>query len=237
MTVLEILQTFALRTGIPMPASVFGSLDKQVLQAANLLQESLEDLADRGVWERLVNQALWSTTATEDQGALTTLAPNGFNWMLPQTLWDRTEKLPLLGPTSAQEWQALKAIVITGPRYSFRVRGGQFLVTPPPPVAHTWVFEYVSKNFALAVDGTTYKSVLTVDSDSVLLPDKIVIADLRWRWKKEKGLSYAEDFNRAEDLINNALGRDIGKPILHMDTPGCDNIQPGIFVPSGSWPL
>jgi hypothetical protein len=152
-------------------------------------------------------------------------------------LWDRTEKLPLLGPTSPQSWQALKAIVITGPRYSFRFRGGNFLVTPAPPAGHTWVFEYVSRNFALDNDGTTYKSILEEDSDEILLPDQIVKADLRWRWKKEKGLAYAEDFNRAEELIANALGRDGSKPILRLDGEGDNDIRPGIFVPSGSWPL
>lgn len=235
MTLLEIIQNFTLPTGIPKPATVFGSTDPQVLQAAALLQEGLEDLSQRGAWERLTYEATWVTTAAEDQGALTTLAPNGFRWLIPQTLWDRTQKLPLVGAMSSQDWQALKAIVITGPRYSFRFRGGNFLVTPAPPAGHTWAFEYISKNFALAADGTTYKAVLTADSDTILLPDQIVRADLRWRWKKEKGLAYAEDFNRAEELINNALGRDGARPPLRMDLDCGGDLQPGIFVPSGSW--
>lgn len=234
-TLLTVIQEVALRMGIPKPATVLGSTDTQTLQLLSLLQEGLDALSDRGRWEGLINEASWSTTAAEDQGAVTTLASNGFRYLLPETLWDRTEKLPLLGPISSSEWQALKAIVVTGPRYSFRIRRGKFIVTPAPPASHTWVFEYVSENYILADDAVTYKKRFTLDTDTILLPEQIVEMDLRWRWKREKGLDYTEDFNTAERMINNALGRDGGKRVLFMDERGDRGVEPGIFVPSGSW--
>lgn len=235
-TLLETVTDFCELQGVPAPTSVIGSTDTQVVQIRALLQEGLKSLSGRGPWERLINQALWTTTATESQGPITTLAANGYRWMLPQTLWDRTEKLPLLGPIDSQDWQALKAIVVTGPRYSFRLRGGEFITTPAPPAGHTWVFEYVSKNFIL--NGTTYKVKFTADDDEILLPDDIVAADLRWRWKAEKGLTYAEFFNSCEALIVDALGRDGSKPVLDMGSRDCGgDILPGVFVPSGNWPL
>jgi hypothetical protein len=98
------------------------------------------------------------------------------------------------------------------------------------------VFEYVSKNFILDEDTVTYKSIFDDDDDEILLPHDIVSADLLWRWKKEKGLSYAEDFNSCEALIADALGRDGGSPVLDMGYHcGDGDILPGIWVPSGSW--
>lgn len=240
MDLLTCIDEFMQRTYGRQITAVMGSVDPQVIQARALLQEGLEDICQRGAWEMLVNEASWTTTATESQGDITTLADNGWaGTFMPETLWDRTEKLPLLGPTSAAQWQFLKAIVVTGPRYSFRLRQNEFIVTPAPPAGHTWVFEYVSKNFLLDDNGTTYKAVFTEDADEILLPGNIVKADLRWRWKKEKGLPYAEDFNSAERLINNALGRDGGKRVLRLDNPGgiFDGPKPGIFVPAGSWDL
>lgn len=237
MTLLETVTAFCQRTALSVPSAVIGSVDEQVIQIRALLEEGCDALAGRGPWEGLTNEASWSTTATENQGAITTLASNGYKYLLPQTLWDRTEKLPLLGPLDSQDWQSLKAIVVTGPRYSFRLRQGSFLVTPAPPAGHTWVFEYVSENWILQANGTTYLKAFAADTDTILLPRIIVNADLRWRWKKEKGLSYAEDFNAAERLIVDALGRDGGKPVLYMDNVGDRGILPGIFVPSGSWPV
>lgn len=234
-TLQEIVESFCGEQGIPVPASVMSSQDTQVLQVRRVLERGLDDLSQRGAWERTTFEASWASLASEDQGTIASLATNGFRYLLPETLWDRTEKLPLLGPMDPQNWQALKAIVITGPRYSFRLRGGKFLVTPAPPAGHTWVFEYVSKNFLLDNDGTTYKYRFTEDTDEILVPDQIVQADLLWRWKKTKGLAYAEDFATAERMIANALGRDGGKPCLVMDDNYGDGPRPGVFIPAGSW--
>lgn len=237
MTLLEVVTQFCQLKALPVPASVMGSTDAQVTQIRRLLEKSGRDLRGRGIWEKLTFEALWSTTASEDQGAITALATNGYRAFLPWTLWDRTEMLPLLGPTSAKEWQFLKAIVITGPRFSFRLRGGHFLVTPAPPAGHTWVFEYCTNNFILQSNGTTYLETFANDTDEILFPDEIVMADLEWRWLKEKGLDYAEDFKGAEGLINVAVNQDGGKPALYMDEYGQRGPTPGIFVPAGSWAI
>lgn len=235
-TLLETVQDFCRPRKIPVPMLVFGSTDTQIAQIYGLLQEGCERLADRGAWERLVIEATWVTLAQEDQGAMTTIAPNGFrNWYVPGTFWDRTQKLPLLGPRSAQAWQMLKATVLTGPVYSFRTRGGRLLVSPVPVAGHTWAFEYISENWILKVDGVTYAKKFTADDNSILLPDAVVRSDLLWRWKKEKGLAYAEDFNESEKLIVNALGRDGGKPNLSLDSCGNREPTPGIIVPAGNW--
>lgn len=235
-TLLEVVQQFCARQAVPVPQMVIGNPDTQVSQIAALIQEGCESLRDRGPWERMTYQASWTTTNTEDQGDINTLAPNGYNWFVAKTWWDRTERLPLLGPTTPQTWQFLKAIVITGPRYSFRLRGGHLLSTPPPPAGHTWVFEYISKNYVLTQLGI-YQENFTSDDDEILLPDAIVKADLRWRWLSAKGMAYAEYFNSAEALIADTLGKDGGSPDVDMGMRNCGgNIEPGIWVPSGTWP-
>jgi hypothetical protein len=234
MSLLTIVQDFCERKSLPSPTSVLGSADPQIKQIRALIQKGCEDLFQRGRWESLINEASWTTTATESQGTIVSRATNGFMWMLPETFWDRTQKLPLLGPLDSADWQVLKAIVVTGPRYSFRFMGGIIKSTPAPPAGHTWVFEYISKNWILQADGVTYLSKFAADTDNVLFPEQVVTADLEWRWLKEKGLNYQEDFNAAERLIVNALGRSGSKPVLHLDDFGGE-IKPGIFVPSGSW--
>lgn len=236
MTLLQLIQKFCQRQALDVPTTVYGSTDQQVLQAMSLLEEGLLDLVQRGNWENLTFEASWTTTATESQGALTTLCPNGFDHMLPWTFWDRTEKLPLLGSANAAEWQALKGVAVQGPRYTFRVRGGTLLSIPAPPAGHTWVFEYAGSRPILNAAGTTYQASFAADTDTVCIPDAIVLADLRWRWKKEKGLVYEEDFNTAERMIVNALGRSTGPRDVHMDQHGWEP-KPGIFIPEGSWNL
>lgn len=230
---LEIIQDLCGRQNLNVPATVYGTTDPQVRQMMKLLEEEGNDLAQRGGWERLVMEVSFTTLAQEDQGAIAGAAA-GFRAIKNQTIWDRATRLPVCGPLDAKEWQAMKALTSTGPRYRFRIRGGRLLVNPSPPASQTWYFEYVTKNWILAVDGTTYKRRFTADTDTALLPDDLCLQGLRWRWKKEKGMDYAEDFRTYEAQVKAALGRDGGKPTLTMDD-NWGGPKPGIFVPEGSW--
>lgn len=237
MTLLQVVQHFCERTNIGSPGTVYGSADAQVVQIKALLEEIGIDMASRIAWEGITFQATLTTTAAEDQGAMTTIASNGFKYVKNGTFWDRTDRLPVLGPLSAQEWQALKALVTTGPRYRSRIRGGRLLVNPAPAAGHTWAFEYVSYNWILAADLTTYRQFFGADTDTVLLPDTELLQGLRWKWKREKGLEYAEDFRTYENMLKDAAGRDGGKAALRMDGEGWSGPKPGVFVPSGNWNL
>jgi hypothetical protein len=141
------------------------------------------------------------------------------------------------GPVDPRQWQALKALFVNGPYYRFRIRSGHFLVNPIPPAGEDWYFEYVTKNWILDQDGVTYKQYFTNDADTILMPDELLLMGLRWRWKKEKGLDYAEDFRTYEMQVKDALGWDGAKPILRMDEQMRKGPMPGIFVPQGSWNL
>ena len=233
MSLLTVVQHFFRRTNITVPTTVFGTTDTQVAQVYAILEEEGNDLAQRGSWQVLTQEASHTTLAAEDQGAITTIAGNGFRHIKNETIWDRTDQLPVYGPVSGQEWQARKAMVDDSPRHQYRIRGGKLLVHPVPPAGNDWRFEYVSHNWILGADGTTYKQYFTLDTDTILLPESLVLMGLRWRWMKEKGLDYAELFRTYELQVKDALGRDGGKQTLHMD--GEKVRGPGVFVPAGRW--
>lgn len=234
MNLKELVQQFCLRSGIPSPTTVAGSTDTQILQIQALLEEEGNDLASRGDWESLTNEATLVTTATESQGAMADIASNGFRHIKNKTIWDRTDSLPVIGPINQRQWQALKAVVMTGPRYQFRIRGGNLLVNPVPVAGHNWAFEYISKNWIVNSDGVVFKSRFTADTDEFMLPDSLLLMGLRWRWMREKGLDYSELFATYEAQVKDAVGRDGGKETLYMDNTH-QIASPGTFIPSGSW--
>jgi len=237
MSLLTVVQSFCQRTKLPVPVSVMGSADPQIIQIRALLEEVGNDLASRGSWQELTYETSLTTTATESQGAMATLCPNGFRYIKNQTIWSRTRRLPVCGPLDAREWQMLKALFVNGPYYRFRIRGNLLLVNPVPPANESWYWEYVSSNWILGADGTTYSSAFNLDTDTFILPESLMVMGLRWNWKKEKGLDYAEDFRTYEMQIKDAMGRDGGKTVLRADGGAFRGPQPGIFVPTGSWNL
>lgn len=233
MTILELVQRFCRRTGIPVPTSVVGSTDSQILQALALVEEDVNDLAVRHDWQALLKQGTHTTLASEDQGDISTIAP-GFRYIVNESMWDQTLRLPVLGPLDSKEWQALKSVFVNGPRYQFRFRGNHLLVNPAPVAGHTWLFEYVSKYAILDTNGTTTKEFFTADTDTFLLPDDLHLLGLRWRWLREKGLDYAELFETYEFQVKDAMGRDGGAPRVSMDEPRRAG-KPGIYIPQGNW--
>lgn len=235
MTMLTIIQNHCRRTNITVPTTVAGSTDPQVLQLQALLEEEGIALADRGDWQELTFEATHTTLAQEDQGAIDTIASNGFDHFKQDTFWDRTLRLPIV-VLDGQEWAASKAIANTGPTYQARVRGSRLISTPVPSAGNTWAFEYVSRNWVLGADGVTYKQFLTLDTDAPLLPEKILIAGLRWRWKKEKGLDYSEDFSDYEHMVSKALGHNGLKKRMNMGDE-YSGPRPAVMVPQGNWSL
>src|SRR3990167_8281314 len=95
MSLLTMTQYFCGRQGVPVPATVFGTTDTQVLQVMRLLEEEGNDLALRGAWESLTFEGSLTTLAAASQGAIATLASNGFRYIKNDTIWDRTNKLPV----------------------------------------------------------------------------------------------------------------------------------------------
>lgn len=234
-SLLDLITAFCEKSGLPVPTTVIGTADRQIKQIRALLEEEGRVFAQRYGWQWLTFEASHTTIAAEDQGDIRDIATNGFLFIKNQTIWDRTDRLPVYGPMNAQEWQAIKAVVQTGPRYRYRIRGNKLLVNPTPTAGHDWRFEYVSKHWILDGDSGDGKRLFTKDTDTVCLPEDIMIMGLQWRWKKEKGLEYAEDFRDYEMQVRDALNRDGSKPVLNM---GCDPLReltPGVFVPSGNW--
>lgn len=234
-TLLEIVQEFARRTGLRVPSSVAGTQDAGVLQMMGLLNEVCELLTDDTVWEELTREAVFVTVAGADQGSIQTLAPFGFLGVVHGTMYDRTRKVPLYGPLSPRGWQQAQAFVPTGPFYRFRFRGNKLLFSPVAEAGNTIAFEYYSNNVVYNDGDAVYKPTFTKDDDQFLLDYKLALLGLRWKWKKEKGFPYAEDYEHFVRAATNAAGRDASKPTLYLHGSPENVADPVIIVSPGSW--
>jgi hypothetical protein len=229
-TPLAIVGDLCARMGFTVPSAVVGSVDPQVAQMRSLLEEECNDLSQRHRWQEQTIQGTWTTIANADQGALSAIFPQGFRAVVDNTIWDRTDRLPVLGPMAPEDYQALLAILATGPRYRYIIQGSHLLVNPAPAAGHAWAFEYYTKYFCTDSGGATYRYRFAADTDLVLLPEDLVLQGLRWRWKKEKGFDYAEDFRTYEGQVANAMGvNGSRKSPLYLDYVN-RGPTPGIWV-------
>lgn len=231
MNMLALLQAVAERLAIPVPTGVQSSSDPQIMQLRGLLNELMEHMQTRKGWQVVTREATFTSTATESQGNLATLSTDGgFKRMIADTLYDRTQSLPIPGALTSQEWQAIKAGGLPGPYYRFRLRGGELLIAPTMPAGHTIAFEYESNYFVTTEDGLTRKPYFTLDTDICIFPDSVVLSWLKWRWKAEKGFDYGEDFRSFESLVAQATGDQDQPRVVQLDCEA-PSVKPGIVVP------
>lgn len=231
MNLLELCNAFALRTGLPTASSVAGSTT--LAQASGLLQEVLDHLTTKFDLSELVEDASFSTVAADLQGLLSDIAPLGFERMKPDTFFNRALRLEVPGALTGREWQAQKALAATGPISWFRIRNKALYMEPQPAAGQLCVFEYYS-NFAVLDAADQRKQYPSADTDTFLLPDKLLLAGMRWRWKAEKGFDYAEEFRAFEELAQGMAGTSNASRAVCMSGGG-QTAQPGIIIPVGNW--
>lgn len=230
---LQILQTVYRRIGLTTaPTAAVGSTDPAVLQMVSLMEDEGQDQATRYAWQTLQKEATFTTVATETQTTVAAIT-TGFDFIVNNTIWNRSLRRPVYGPNSQQDWQQKKAMQINGPWNSFRIKGDSILFNPIPAAGQLCYFEYQSLNWVTLNAGGT-ASTFANDLDVPLLNDQLIVLGTMWRWKQQKGLDFKTDFDKYEKRLLDAMGRDAGKQRLAMDGAQYD-INPVVMVPAGSW--
>jgi len=234
MTFLAIIQDASDEIGLPRPVSAISSSDTQVRQLVRQAQREGQMLARRHNWTALITEATHTTVATELQGVMTTIAP-GFKWMVNNTQWNRSQQEAIGGPLTAPDWQILQSATITGPYYDYRIQNGNLFLYPAPTAGDTIAFEFMSANWCQSSTGTGQIKWLN-DTDTGVIDEELMTLGTVVRYKKAKGLGYAEDLRDYEIEVNNAIARDGGRRILKLDET-YSNREPEIRAPVGSWNL
>lgn len=228
MSLLTMMRSVFPRIGLSAPAQVVSSTDKTVQQVLALANEEGQELASRYTWQALIREATFTTVASETQGSITTIAGSDFDFILNETIWNRSLKRPVFGPKSPSEWQQLKAQFMNGPWNQYRIRGNDIIFLPVPAAGQDCYFEWYSKNWAANA------STWATDEDTSVLSERLMALGVIWRWKELKNLEYAEAFNKYERAVDDATARDGGKPTLNLGSGNVD-IFPAVVVPSGNW--
>lgn len=232
MSLLTLVQDVCRRVSLARPNAVMSATDEQTQQLLGLANEEGQELAARYPWQALTREARFTTIAAESQGTIASLTSSGFGWILNETIWNRSQGRPIFGPKTPANWQLLKASFMNGPWIQYRIRGNQLLFLPQPAAGQDCYFEWQSKYWVQGASGDAaqYGS----DADLTHLDERLLTLGVIWRWKAAKGLGYAEDFNKYERAIADAMTRDATKPRLSLDGYSTD-LFPAVVVPAGNW--
>jgi len=104
-----------------------------------------------------------------------------------RTHWDKSKRWEMLGPESPQQWEwLLSGYISTGPRIRWRLLGKYFQIWPGMNGGELLGFEYRSKAWAEAADGTP-KNSFTADDDTCIYPDRLMVLGTKLKYFEAKG--------------------------------------------------
>ena len=237
-TLLDAVREVCARLTLPTPTAVFGVQDDQLSQLAALANEVCTIITTNENWTGLQYQALFTTVNGSNQGSMDTIAP-GCIGVVPDSFWDRTRRLPFLGPIQPEEWQKLLAIPASSPYYAFRIFQGSLYLWPDGVGGHTCAFEYTSRLVIKDNTGASpvYKRRFTKDTDIFVLDDDLLILGLKALWLNAKGMPSSMETGLWQQLVTNLANADGPAPTLNMGDTLDYFPRPGVLVPIGSWPV
>jgi len=144
--------------------------------------------------------------------------PSDFDRLIDRTDWDKSQHWEMLGPETAQQWQWLKSgYISTGPRVRYRQLGNLFQIWPAIGATHTLGFEYVSANWVYAASASsTSKSSFTVDTDTCIFPDRLMVLGTKLKYFEIKGFDTTALYRDYTAQLDLAKAHDSGSPTLSM---------------------
>lgn len=160
------------------------------------------------------------------------------DWLaeIPQTEWDRTDRWPLIGPVSPQDWQSFKSgIVYAGPRLRWRVLNGTMAINPPPGNGLTLAFEYISNGWVLSAAGVSQPR-FTADTDTFVFDPSLMVAGLKLRWLQTKGFDYAFAQADFRNLLSTCRAQNKSAQKLSLAPSVGTILLTNRNIPDGNWP-
>lgn len=234
MSLLTLLNEAQDLLSLPRSTVAVSSTDLNVRQLVSIANQEGRELARRYSWSALVTEKTFTSIAATTQ---TSSIPSDFDHIVNHSMFNRTQKRRVTGPLSSQEWQAQKALSASLLTDSFKIRAGAIDIIPTPEAGDTYAYEYISKNWC-ETSGGTGQAAWAADTDVGVLDETLMVLGVIWRFRKARGLDYAEEFNTYEKEVDQAIMRDGGKRDLNYswdDTLQDHAKEP--YVQDGNWPL
>ena len=235
---LQIVQSFTRRTSLPFPGAVMGVNQSEIRQIVALLEEVGEELTSRFNWQDLQRKATWTSVAGSSQGSIFDLAGADLERIVPDTLYNETEREAFVGPIPLKEWQAYSSGLNPSPTNIFTITDDELLLWPAIEAGDTLSFYWQTAYWISAPDISVgplaaTKASFESDEDLPVFDATLMKLGLRYKWKMEKGLPYAEDFRAFEATALDKAARGMLKPTLSM-AGGSNGPRPAILVPLNS---
>ena len=140
--------------------------------------------------------------------------PSDYDSIAPRTQWDKSKHWEMLGPESAQQWEWIQSgFISTGPRVRWRLYGSYFQIWPGFSNSELLGFEYRSNAWAASASGTA-KTSFTVDTDTCIYPDRLMVLSTKLKYWQAKGFDTTAAYRDYREELETVIAQDQSAPNL-----------------------
>lgn len=201
----QIVQRVLRAIGLPVPTSAAGATDTLSVQIWSLLTELGQELLNEHEWSFKTK----TFTITTD-GSLLYDLPDDFVRLIADTGWNNTSQIPVGGPISPQAWSYITARNLgTTVQLLWRQVNDQIEFFSVPSTPQTVQFQYISRGWVQDKDNAaTFKDTMENDADICLYEPRLMVAMLRFRWRRAKGFNTTDLEMEYKRALENARNND-----------------------------
>lgn len=228
----NIINRVAVQVGLSAVADPFASTDPVFVQLCELLNMMGEDLQNQHEWGSLIRE----TTITTSASATSYAMPADFDRLIDDTEWNRSTRFSLVGPLTGPEVQYLKArlsgVLI---QVAFRLQANVMTFALAPPDNQTIAFEYVSDYWAWSAAGQQPdKSLATASTDTILYPQDLMIAAVKWAWLDTKGFDTSSAAEKLQSILESSKSKNTAARTLNLGGIG---VNPDHLIDAENLPI
>ncbi|MGE7367905.1 hypothetical protein ACQKKX_02390 [Neorhizobium sp. NPDC001467] len=178
--------------------SVYGADDPAANTMFELAQQAGDEIARRADWRGLlVSGSLLSSGSP---------IPTDFQRFVPGG-GIRSAAGEFIRPvTNSAQWRVVSAIASVQPYYFL---DGSVVRVAPPAAGNGALLDYVSNRWVK--DGIAWGSNLTKDDNTFAFPEKLMVKDIIWRWRRLKGMAYDDQLAEFEADLSQEIDADRGQ--------------------------
>lgn len=178
-------------------ASLVGVNDEAAFNMLAIANEAGQEIARRADWQgMLLTAAIASSPAT---------LPSDFQRVASGGAVRASDGSPIRPVNDAGQW----AVVLTVPSTTqfFFIKGNQILFSPSSAAVGA-TLDYFSRNWAM--NATIRLESFDADDNTVLFPERLLVKNMIWRWKRQKGLAYDDNLAEFEADLAQEIAADGG---------------------------
>lgn len=226
MTVLAAMQSAAVRLMGRKPQTFFGGSGTFEIEIADLVNEVADDIAKYRDWQALVRTASIGGDGVTTEYDL----PDDYDRMpVSSEVMDLTS-WGYIRFTDINTFLLAQSSGFTGTPGGWIIYADKLRFSPAPSEPAT--FPYITKNWARAASEQP-KSVFSLDTDTFLLPERLLTLGLVWRWREMKKLDASGDQEAFIKALDEYAAKDGGSRVQRRNS---SRLFPGTR-PAWPWEL